>query len=182
MRSYCLLLVMSFAFSSCLPLPTEQGICKTSQGDVNTHNIIGVWKKDPSTAKESKNYSEGIFKLLYIAQGSNSGSVRGDDIDDGVEVDYNSSICEKHVSNKVETRVTKAGLYFHDDGRKRIKTNMIYLDEEEPDPEPREEIFTYRFTGSCNGTKLHLTKSGKTETYTFFATSPPTNSCDLGSE
>ncbi len=165
-------------------MPTEQGICKTSEGDVKTYNIIGVWKKDPKTSKEAANYSNGNFRLLYIVQGGAEAVLEGDEFDN-IEVYYNSGICEKIVSNGVETKVSKAGLYFHDDARSRIKTNILNLEDESNDAEPVEELVKYRFSGSCNGTKLHLIRgSGNSEqvdTYTFFASNPPTNSCKFDS-
>jgi len=180
MRSCLLLLFLALTVNSCIPTPTDQGICKTSEGDVKTYNVIGVWKKDPKTAKEAANFSAGNFRLLYIVQGASKGMLEGEEFDN-IEVYYNSEICEKVVSNGFETKITKAGLYFHDDGRSRIKTNMLNFEEE--DPENVEELVKYRFTGSCNGTKLHLIRgsgdSEKIDTYTFFASNPPTNSCNF---
>lgn len=131
-------------------------------------------EKDPKTTAEAKNFSEGNFRLLYIVRGTAKAVLEGDPVD-GMDVYYNSDICEKVVSNEVETRITKVGLYFHDDANKRIMTNTI--DTTDNDAEAVEETFTYSFSGNCNTTKLYLKKGSKTDSYTFFGTNPTTASC-----
>ncbi len=159
---------------SCVPLPTDQSVCSTAEGDVKTYNVIGVWKKVPQTAVERKSFSNGNFRLLYIVQGGADAVLSGGILED-VEVYYNSSICEKAISNNLETEIKKAGLYFHDDGRMRIRSTIVDIADGQTEPE--EKWSDYSFSGNCAETKLFLKSNGVTETYTFFSANPPTDAC-----
>jgi hypothetical protein len=181
--------------SACVPYGQNQAVeggvninsatCKTGDGDVNTYQIVGVWKKDvdKTDQEEVDNYAEGNYKLLYVVDGVPDGQKGLEGGKAGnVDIFYSNAICEKIVSGGTtpsnrEVKITKVGLYFS--GNKRIATNI--LDATDTEADPVETIYIdYRFSGSCSKTKLYLSKGllgGKPESYTFFASNPPSNSC-----
>jgi hypothetical protein len=183
-----LTLVIGLTLNSCIPLPTEQGVCKTSEGDVNTHQIFGVWKKVPNTVVEQNEFSADTYRLLYISRGNARGqSVSGGFLDDGnlrLRIQYSHAICFKRVNADTEDIPLEGGLYYLDSPRKRIRTNMIVgLDPEESGGQDQvEEWAEYSFSGSCGKTRLTLTRGSKVDTYTFFATEPPNSVCDFGTD
>lgn len=181
MRALFLLSVFGVALVSCIPLPTEQGVCKTDNGDVNTHQVFGVWKKVPNTQDEEAEFSPDTYRLLYISRGNaRNQSISGGFVD-GIRVQYSHAICFKRVNADTEDIPLEGGLYYLDSPRKRIRVNMVTgLDpEENNDQEQVEDWVSYSFSGNCGKTRLTLTRGSKVDTYTFFSTEPPNTVCDF---
>jgi hypothetical protein len=168
-----LLSVFGLALKSGTPHPTQVGVCKTSEGEVDTYNIIGVWKKD-TVSNAHKSRSEDRF--LYIIQSGAESVIESDD-EIAWPVLYNSAICEKIVSSEGEEKVTKVGLYFHDESKGLFQSSVMNLEAEEG--EMSDDVVKYSFSGSCEGTKLILTRGNRVEAYTLVTTNPATNACSF---
>lgn len=165
-------LVFGISVNPYSPAPSTNQQC-SAENSAGAHNIIGVWRRIQEN-KRGKSAPPGVHNVLVIAQGREDIALEGDHLDD-VDVYYSNLICEEVVSNDSRI-VTKKGLYFHDDAKKRIKTNIVALAAEDSSPE--EKTWTYSFSGSCNRTLLTLTdSSGNKDIYAYVNSDVPEDAC-----
>jgi hypothetical protein len=178
----CLFLLLGVATSCTQPFQVENGICKTSDGEINTYNPIGVWKKISTTDTTDVFYTSGSnYRLLYLVSGGVS-EVTSPGKVENIPVYYSNLLCEEVHSGKNNVDTAKIGAYFFDDGNSRLRTAIF--NNEKGETAPTENWVTYRFSGSCGNTMMTLRyrstitgKVNKTEKYQYYNGSTGEDPC-----
>jgi len=137
-----------------------KGVCQTESGSVNTHNLLGKWKKISSNAETPTTEEEREFnyELLVVEPGA--------------------AICLGKVVNKALAGAVFKGAYTHDVASKIY--NVTYSAHIESSFEDTSEDVRYSFSGSCSDTKLNLVypKDGTVEQYELFSTKVEQGDCN----
>lgn len=158
-----LLFVASCAVETGKTPGASKGDCETAQGVVNTHEIIGKWKKVSSSIDPPKSEAEQDFDFdIFIAEPGNV-------------------LCMGEVKNKatVPTAVFTAN-YEHIVAESILDvqylTNTRY-----PALANRREDIRYSFGGSCDKTKLTLAyPDGNVEVFEIFSAEAKQGDCQVG--